>query len=242
MKCELCSAELDAATLRCPGCGAKYTPVCVRCGAAMKVGEETCPRCGGEGLPGLDMTREELTEAGIKCFMPYAGDRVYDIYFGGNHDGGGWEFHNFRGYVREPPQPRVVLPALVEGRPIYGIWNEFFCVGDEFVPGKQEAAFARMMQIREIVVSNGVREAFTYAFFNCAGLETLELPRSMVSMKYDFYDLFMDGQEVMGNGVKKTPVTIRYRGTEEDWKKVAVTSRFWDYVDMGCLRMVYLGR
>ena len=89
MKCELCSAELDAATLRCPGCGAKYTPVCVCCGAAMEVGEKTCPRCGGEGLPGLDMTREELTEAGIKCFMPYAEDRVYDIYFGGNHDGGG---------------------------------------------------------------------------------------------------------------------------------------------------------
>ena len=242
MKCELCSAELDAATLRCPRCGAKYTPVCLRCGAAMEPGQEHCPRCGGEGLPGMDMTRQELLQAGIKCFMPYAGDRVYDIYFGGNHDGGGWEFHNERGYVREPPQPRVVLPALVEGRPIYGIWNEFFCVGDEFVPGKLEAAFARMMQIKEIVVSNGVREAFTYAFFNCAGLETLELPRSMVVMKYDFYDLFMDGQEPMANGVKKMPITIRYRGTEEDWKQVAVTSRFWDYVDMGCIKMEYLGR
>ena len=205
MKCELCGGELDAVTLRCTACGAKYTPVCLRCGAAMEPGQESCPRCGGEGLPGLDMTRQELLQAGIKCFMPYAGDRVYDIYFGGNHDGGGWEFHNERGYVREPPQARVVLPALVEGRPIYGIWNEFFCVGDEFVPGKQEAAFERMMQIKEIVVSNGVREAFTYAFFNCAGLETLELPRSMTIMKYDFYDLFMDGNEPMGNGVKSHP-------------------------------------
>ncbi len=242
MKCERCFTELDA-HLRCPGCGAKYTPVCVHCGAALEEGEGRCKRCGGEDiLPGLDMTREELAAAGIRCFMPYAGDRVYDIYFGGNHDGGGWEFHNVRGYVREPPEARVVLPALVEGRPIYGIWNEFFCVGDEFVPGLQEAAYERMMQIREIVVSNGVREAFTYAFFNCAGLETLELPRSMTIMKYDFYDLFMDGQEPMGNGVKKTPVTIRYRGTEEDWRQVSVTSRFWDYVDMGCIRMEYLGR
>ena len=46
----------------------------------------------------------------------------------------------------------------------------------------------------------------------------------------------------MGNGVKKSPVTIRYRGTEEDWRKVAVTSRFWEYVDRGFIRMEYLGK
>ncbi len=242
MKCELCGAKLDAVTLGCPVCGANYTRVCVGCGRAAAPEETQCPACGRETLPGLDMTREEMTAAGLKCFMPYAGDRVYDIYFGGNHDGGGWEFHNLRGYTHEPPQERVVLPALVEGHPIFGIWNEFFCVGDEFVPALRDAVYARMMPIREIVVSNGVREAFTYAFFGCAGLETLELPRSMTSMKNDFYDLFMDGKELMGNGVKKCPITVRYRGTEEDWAKVAVTSRFWEYVDMGCIRMEYLGR
>ena len=51
MKCELCSAELDAATLRCPGCGAKYTPVCVHCGAAMEVGERPAPAAAGKGCP-----------------------------------------------------------------------------------------------------------------------------------------------------------------------------------------------
>ena len=242
MKCELCGAELDAVTLRCPSCGAKYTMVCVGCGKALGPGEERCPDCGEEALPGLDMSREEMAAAGLKCFMPYSDDRVYKIYLGGNMDGGCWVFHNLPGYTRVPPQERVVLPALVEGYPIYGVWNEFFCVGDEFMPGLQAATYARMMPIREIVLSSGIREAFTYAFFGCAGLETLVLPRSLESMKNDFYDLFMDGQEAMGNGVKKTPITIRYRGTEEDWQKVAVTSRFWDYVAMGCIKMEYLGR
>ena len=242
MKCELCGKELDAITLRCPGCGAKYTRVCVDCGAAAPASEERCPRCGGETLPGLDMTRREMAEAGIKAFMPYTYERVYRIYLGGNPDGGGVFFHNTPGYTHVPPRERVVLPALVEGLPIYGIWNEFFCVGDEFVPALREATYARMTPIREIVVSNGIREAFTFSFFGCAGLETLELPRSLESMKYDFYDLFLDGEEPMGNGVKKSPVTIRFRGTEEDWGKVAVTSRLQSYIAMGCIRMEFLGR
>jgi hypothetical protein len=185
------------------------------------------------------MTREELAAAGIRCFMPYAGDRVYDIYFGGNHDGGGWEFHNVRGYVREPPEARVVLPALVEGRPIYGIWNEFFCVGDEFTPANYDSTFRRMLPLKTIVVSNGIREAFTYAFFGCCGLETLVLPRTIQKMFYDFYDLFTDGVSPLQNGFYKKDVTIRYGGSREEWERVAVTSRFQDYVKMGRIRMEY---
>ena len=240
MNCEICHSELGE-DLRCPSCGAKYARVCPDCGRVL--GEErACPDCGEPGRPGLEMTRQEMLAAGMKCFMPYSDDRVYKIYLGGNLDGGGWVFHNRPGYFRDPPQERVVLPSVVEGMPIYGVWNEFFCVGDEFMPQTQQATYARMMKIREIVVSCGVQECFTYSFFGCAGLEVLDLPRSLKSMKNDFYDLFMDGREPMGNGVKKSPVTVRYHGTEEDWRKVAVTSRFWDYVDLGCLRMEYLGR
>ncbi len=119
-----------------------------------------------------------MVRNGLTCFMPCSDARVFRIYLGGNQNGGGYVFHNLRGYVEEPPRARVVLPGLVEGLPIYGIWNEFFCVGDELVePDDKAAAYARTMQIKEIVVSNGVQEAFTYAFFCCAGLESLELPR-----------------------------------------------------------------
>jgi len=241
MNCEICGAPLDEETLRCTGCGAVYTRVCTHCGSAMGVRDEACSFCGGrEGLPGLNRTLDEMKAAGMKCFMPYTVDRNYNIYLGGNQDGGGYVFHNLPGYTHVPPERRVVLPSLVEGRPIYGIWNEFFCVGDEFIPALQAKTYARMMPIREIVVSHGIQEAFTYAFFGCAGLEVLDLPRSLKAMKNDFYDLFIDGQEAMGNGVKKTPITIRYHGTEEQWQQVAVTSRFWDYVQMGCIRMEYL--
>ena len=243
MNCECCHAPLNPETLICPECGAKYTRVCVHCGSAAKADETVCPLCGGETLPGLDMTREEMLDKGMKCFMPYSDERVFHIYLGGNQDGGGYVFHNLPGYTADPPEERVVLPGLIEGLPIYGIWNEFFCVGDEMViPEKQAAAYARTMQTKEIVVSNGIQEAFTYSFFGCAGLEVLELPRSLRFMKNDFYDLFIDGEESMGNGVKKSPLTIRYHGTEEEWKKVGVTSRFWDYVKMGCIKMEYLGK
>lgn len=150
-------------------------------------------------------------------------------------------FHNTIGYTG-PVQERIVLPALVEGRPIYGIWNEFFCLGDEFAPELYDATLRRMLPLREIVVSNGIREVFTYAFYGCAGLETLVLPRSLKKMLYDFYDLFSDGLDtVMHGGQKKAPVTIRYRGTKAEWDKVAVTTRFWSYVEAGCIRMEYLG-
>lgn len=238
MNCERCGAALDAETLLCPACGAKHTLVCSRCGAAMAPGA-ACPHCGGQGLPGLDMSRAEMEAAGMRCFMPYPMERNYDIYLGGNHDGGGYVFHNMVGYTG-PSLPRIVLPSLVEGRPIYGIWNEFFCLGDEFTPETYEATFRRMMPIREIVVAHGIREVFTYAFFGCSGLETLVLPRSLKKMFYDFYDLFTDGEEPMRNGVKKSPVTIRYRGSQAEWAQVALTSRFWDYVEKGCIIMEYL--
>ena len=242
MKCELCSAELDAVTLRCTSCGAKHARVCAGCGKVLPPESAYCPTCGDEALPGLEMTRQELLQAGIKCFMPFTQDRNYDIYFGGHNDGEGYLFNDIKGYTHEPPQERVVLPSVVEGYPIYGVWNAFFSTGDDFLPELEEATYARMMDLHEVVLSNGIRDVMSYAFFGCAGLEALELPRSVKSMKHDFYDLFTDGNEPMGNGVKKTPVTIRYRGTEEDWQKVAVTSRFWEYVDKGFIRMEYLGR
>ena len=241
MKCELCSAELGA-DLRCPACGAKYVPVCPDCGRVLPGEARRCPDCGGEALPGLEMTRAELREAGLKCFMPFTQDRNYDIYFGGHNDGEGYLFNDIKGYTREIPESRVVLPSVAEGLPICGVWNAFFCAGDDFLPELAEATYERMMAIREVVLSNGIREVMSYAFLGCAGLETLELPRSVRSMKHDFYDLFIDGQGPMGNGVWKTPVTVRYRGTEEDWRKVAVTSRFWDYVKRGFIKMEYLGR
>ena len=242
MKCELCGGELDAVTLGCPSCGAKYRMVCLGCGKVLGPEAARCPDCGEEALPGLEMTRAELTAAGLKCFMPFTQDRDYDIYFGGHNDGEGYLFNDIKGYTREPPQERVVLPSVAEGLPIYGVWNAFFSTGDNFLPELMEATYARMMAIHEIVLSNGLRDVMSYAFFGCAGLETLELPRSVKSMKHDFYDLFTDGKEPMGNGLMKTPVTIRYRGTEEDWQKVAVTSRFWEYVERGFIRMAYLGR
>lgn len=240
MNCVRCGAELDPKTLLCPECGARHIRVCNHCGRAQDPAAERCGTCGGETAAALDMTREEMTAAGLKCFMPYVKDHNFDIYLGGNLDGGGYVFHNLAGYTA-PPAERVVLPGSVEGYPIFGIWNEFFAVGDEFAPELQQATYARMMPIREIVVSPGIREAFTYAFFGCAGLEVLELPKSLISMKNDFYDLFIDGKEAMGNGVVKAPITIRYHGTAEDWERVGVTSRFQDYVRMGCIRMEYLG-
>jgi hypothetical protein len=241
MKCELCSAELGA-DLRCPACGANYVPVCLGCGRVLPKEARRCPDCGGEALPGLEMTRAELRKAGLKCFMPFTQDRNYDIYFGGHNDGEGYLFNDIKGYTREIPESRVVLPSVAEGLPIHGVWNAFFCAGDDFLPELAEATFERMTAIREVVLSNGIREVMSYAFLGCAGLENLELPRSVRIMKHDFYDLFTDGQQPMGNGLWKSPVTVRYRGTEEDWQKVAVTSRFWDYVQRGYIKMEYLGR
>ena len=58
-------------------------------------------------------------------------------------------------------------------------------------------------------------------------------------MFYDFYDLFTDGVSPLQNGFYKKDVTIRYRGSREEWERVAVTSRFNDYVKMGRIRLVF---
>ena len=135
-----------------------------------------------------------------------------------------------------------MLPSVVEGLPIYGVWNTFFSAGTEFTPEQQESTYERMMAIHEVVLSNGIQDVMSFAFFGCAGLELLELPRSIKSMKHDFYDLILDGKTPMGNGLMKSLITIRYRGTEEDWRKVSVTSRLEEYIAMGRIRMEFLGR
>ena len=239
MKCDICGGVLREEDLSCQDCGARYIRICKDCGEALPQGAERCRVCGGRGLPGLDMTREEMAAAGMHCFMPYSHERVYDVYLGGNHDGGGYVFHNTVGYTG-PALDRVVLPAAMEGRPIYGVWNEFFCLGDEFAPELYAETYKRMLPIREVVLSHGIREAFTYAFFGCCGLEVLELPLSIQRMYYDFYDLFTDDAESRRNGWVKSPVTIRYRGSKEQWEKVTVTSRLWEYVEQGKIIMEYL--
>lgn len=237
MKCEHCGADLRDGG--CPVCGAEYRPVCIHCQAVVPLGSERCPACGGEVLPGWNVSREEMERRGIHAFLPYTPEHNYDIYLGGNRDGGGYVFHNDPGFTGPVPEI-LVLPGLAEGRPIYGIWNEFFCVGDAFTPANYDAAFRRMLPLNTIIVSNGIREAFTYAFFGCCGLETLVLPRTIRKMFYDFYDLFTDGVSPLQNGFYKKDVTIRYRGAREEWEKVALTSRFWDYVELGRIRMEYL--
>lgn len=236
LNCEHCGTELQEGL--CPNCGAEYLPVCLRCQAQVPRGSSACPVCGGEVLPGWNASLEVLEREGIHAFLPYRGERIYDIYLGGNPDGGGYAFHNDPGYTG-PVRERIVLPGLAEGRPIYGIWNEFFCVGDEFTPDRYDETFRRMLPLKTIIVSNGIREAFTYAFFGCCGLETLVLPRTLRKMFYDFYDLFIDGSAPMQNGFRKTDVTVRYRGSREEWERVIRTSRFDRYVEMGRIRMEY---
>ena len=68
MNCEICHAALGE-DLRCPSCGAKYTLVCPDCGRVLGAAK-TCPDCGETGVPGLEMTRQEMLEAGMKCVLP----------------------------------------------------------------------------------------------------------------------------------------------------------------------------
>ena len=121
-----------------------------------------------------------------------------------------------------------------------GVWNEFFCTGDEFTPDRYDGTFHRMLPLKTVVISNGIREIFTYGFFGCCGLETLVLPRTLQKMYYDFYDLFLDGTSSLQNGFYKKDVTVRYRGSRAEWDRVARTSRFNDYVEMGRIRMEFL--
>ncbi len=238
MNCEHCGAELREGN--CPSCGAEYLPVCIHCQAMIPTGSEVCPSCGGEVLLGWNVNAEEMECRGIRAFLPYRDEHNYDIYLGGNRDGGGNDFHNTVGYSG-PIKEKLVLPGLAERRPVYGIWNEFFCQGDEALLSSADAAFRRMLPLKTIVVSNGIREAFTFSFYGCCGLETLILPRTLKKLFYDFYDLFGDGISPMSNGFYKSNVTVRYRGTREEWERVIRTSRFEEYVVKGRIRMEFLG-
>ena len=236
MICEHCGNPISGGV--CPACGAEYRPVCVRCQAIVPPGSESCPVCGGEVLPGWNVSREDLARRGMHAFLPYTPERNYDVYLGGNRDGGGYVFHNDPGFTGPVPE-KLVLPGLVEGIPIYGIWNEFFCVGDAFTPDRYDETFRRMLPLKTLILSNGIREVFTYGFFGCCGLETLVLPRTIQKMFYDFYDLFLDGTSPLQNGYFKQNVTVRYRGSREEWDRVILTSRFRDYVEMGRIRLEF---
>ncbi len=238
MKCAKCGIELPACSDRCGSCGTSYARICPGCGPAESEEAKTCAMCGGPLVSVWNPTIAELQALGIHCFMPYTDDRIYDIYLGGNRDGGGYVFHNTAGYTG-PSVETLVLPSMAEGRPIVGIWNEFFCVGEDFAPDAYEKTFERMYPIKNIIVSEGIKEAGIYAFFGCCGLETLKLPLSMKKMMYDFADLFSNGLASFPNGRPRGPVTVLYAGSERDWSGVAVPNLFNDFVQKGCIRLVF---
>jgi len=240
MRCASCGGDIRENAGKCTACGTAYVPLCADCGypAVDLKTRGPCPNCGGEMLPVWNPTVDELLRLGIRCFLPYTDDRIYDIYLGGNRDGGGYVFHNTAGYTG-PPVETLVLPSLVEGRPIVGIWNEFFCTGNDFAPEAYDRTFERMYPIKNIIVSEGIREAGIYAFFGCCGLKTLVLPKSMKKMMYDFADLFAGGLDSFPNGRSRGPVTVRYRGGERDWAKVAVPNLFNDFVNKAYVKLEF---
>ncbi len=238
MKCVRCGSELNIIKNSCAVCGCGYMPVCTGCAYIAPDFSAVCNSCGGEVLPVWNPSVDELQALGIHCFMPYTDDRVYDIYLGGNRDGGGYVFHNMAGYTG-PSEETLILPSMVDGRFITGIWNEFFCIGDDFSPEAYDGTFERMYPIKKIIVSEGIKEAGIYAFFGCCGLNTLVLPKSMKKMKYDFADLFNNGLDFFPNGKVRGPITVCYRGSERDWAGVSVTNLFIDYVNKGYVKLLF---
>jgi hypothetical protein len=238
MKCAVCGEELSPNSRLCTGCKTKYIHACTICAKEAAVTAATCPDCGGAVDLIWNPSVEELTALGIHCFIPYTDDRIYDIYLGGNRDGGGYVFHNTVGYTG-PIKETIVLPSMVNGRPIYGIWNEFFCTGDALFPDAYNKTFERLYPIKHIVVSDGIKEAGIYAFTGCFGLETLTLPKSMIKMHYDFYELFKNGLSLLPNGETRKPVSIHYKGSKEEWERVALPSLFNDFVGKGYIKLVY---
>lgn len=227
MKCVRCGTELAEGKTQCAQCGALYIQR-----------SEECGHNGNRVSLIWNPTKEELGELGMRCFVPYMDDRIYDIYLGGLRDGGGYDFKSKAGYTG-PSLETIVLPSMVEGLPIIGIWNEFFCAGIDYAPQNYEKTFERMYPIKKIVVSEGIREAGIYAFFGCCGLETLYLPKSMKKMMYDFSDLFPNGLEPYPNGKPRGPVTVCYAGSERDWAEVAVPSLFNEYVNKGYILLQF---
>lgn len=238
MKCVCCGRELAESDKICPSCSTRRVTACMSCGKIDTEGRELCPECGGEILPVYDLTVEEMQQRGFHCFLPYTEDHVYDIYLGGNHDGGGYVFHTSVGYSG-PLTETVVLPSMLNGHMIRGIWNEFFCNGDCFFPSVMQQTIDRMLNIKNIVVSNGIRDIMTFAFIGCCGLEKLVLPKSVVRMKYDFYDLLSNGLEQLRPGRERKPITICYRGSREQWEKVDISSSLTEYRDKGYIIMSY---
>ncbi len=238
MKCARCGTMLPDEKLTCDKCGTSYIPRCMDCGYIAGSNMEHSPDCPGKLLPVWNPSENELLSLGIRCFMPYTDDRIYDIYLGGNRNGGGYDFRSKAGYTG-PSLETVVLPSMVAGMPIIGIWNNFFCIGEDFAPEIYEKTFERMYPIKNIFVSEGIREAGIHAFFGCCGLETLVLPKSTKKMMYDFLDLFPNGLNPFPNGKARGPLSICYRGSEQDWANVSVPTLLNDMVKKGYIELIF---
>lgn len=238
MKCVKCFSELKEDEKICSVCGTERVTACMSCGKKALPGRTVCPDCGGEILPVYEMSVAQMKKEGFHCFLPFTEDRIYDIFLGGNHDGGGYVFHTTVGYTGEAKET-VVLPSMVDGHMIHGIWNEFFCNGDCFFPGTYQDTVDRMINIKKIVVSNGIKDIWTFAFIGCCGMETLVIPTSVTRMKYDFYDLLSNGLEQLRPGHERKPITICYRGSREQWEKVDVSSNLGIFQDKGYIIMRY---
>ncbi len=233
MKCVNCGRELTEKDIICPACRTRRVTACMSCGRIETEGRALCPRCGGEVLPVYDLTVEEMRQRGFKCFIPFADDHIFDIYLGGNRDREGYVFHNEVGYTGELTET-VVLPSMVNGHMIHGVWNEFFCNGDCFFPAEVlRGTLERMLKVKKIVVSNGIKDIWTFAFIGCSGLETLVLPRSVKRMKYDFYDLLSEGLVPLSPGQERKPITICYEVSRSQWEDVDISSRLVEYMDKG---------
>jgi hypothetical protein len=61
----------------------------------------------------------------------------------------------------------------------------------------------------------------------------------MKKMMYDFADLFAGGLDSFPNGRSRGPVTVRYRGGERDWAKVAVPNLFNDFVNKAYVKLEF---
>lgn len=238
MKCIRCGADLPENIITCDKCGASYVLRCMDCGYISGSDIEHGTACAGQLLPVWNPSEDELLSLGIRCFMPFTDDRIYDIYLGGNRNGGGYDFRNKPGYTG-PSLETVVLPSMVAGMPITGIWNNFFCTGEDFTPNAYDKTFERMYPIKNIIVSEGIREAGIHAFFGCCGLKKLVLPKSMKKMMYDFLDLFPNGLDPYPNGKERGPLTICYRGSEQDWTNVTIPTLLNNLMQKGYIELEY---
>ena len=190
----------------------------------------------GQLLPVLESPRMNASLV-LRCLHAFTDDRIYDIFLA-HRNGGGYDFRNKPGYTG-PSLETVVLPSMVAGMPITGIWNNFFCTGEDFTPNAYDKTFERMYPIKNIIVSEGIREAGIHAFFGCCGLKKLVLPKSMKKMMYDFLDLFPNGLDPYPNGKERGPLTICYRGSEQDWTNVTIPTLLNNLMQKGYIELEY---